>query len=51
VASGDSDRIFASSPVYQPNSALQIAPPNMIATGTTSTITTTKMIAPTTPGS
>ena len=41
-------RESASSPTNQPNRALQIAPPNMIATGTTSTITTTKMIAPAT---
>src|ERR671910_162849 len=41
-------RRSASSDENQPNSALQIAPPNMIATGTTRTITTTMSNAPNT---
>ena len=39
-------RSAASSRADQPNSALQIAPPNITPTGTTITITTAKMIAP-----
>jgi hypothetical protein len=43
-------RASVSSVSSQPISALQIAPPNMIATGTTSTIATTMITTPSTPG-